>query len=144
MAELDIHERRWRRLHQYLHEDCADDRTRLADRLNRSASQTSRLLNKGKNHSPIGEKLARKLEIQMGKPHGWFDSSENSEKNIGSAPVIHPVLRWPFKIEYGRFEALDPKQKDSISKVVTSMIEAFEGGKEASERATDKRRARRR
>lgn len=144
MAELDIRERRWKRLHQYLREDCVGDKTRLADRLDRSASQTSRLLNKGKNHSPIGEKLARKLEIQMGKPVGWLDSSENSENDVGTAPLVRPILRWPFKIDYRRFEALEQKQKDSVSKVIASMVEAFEGGKEASERATDKRRARRR
>jgi hypothetical protein len=144
MAEVDVRDRRWQRLHQYLHEDCADDKTRLADRLNRSLSQTSRLLNKGKNHARIGEKLARELEIQMGKPEGWLDLSEKSENSAGLQPVVRPLFRWPFRIGYQRFEALNPKQKESIGKFVASMIEAFEGGTEAPERASDKRRVRRR
>lgn len=144
MVEFDIRERRWERLNQYLREECGDDRTRLADRLDMSLSQLSRILNKGKNHSRIGEKLAKRLETKIGKPEGWLGLSENSEKNNGSAPVIRPVFRWPFEIEYQRFESLSEKQKIAIGTYVTSMIEAFEGGKEASERATAKRHARRR
>lgn len=115
-SDTDRDERRYVQLRELLKE-CGSESV-FADRIHRTASQVSRILNKGPHHSFVGEKLARHIEKSFGKAEGWLDGEE------WSSTATPPA--WPFRIDIKRYFALTKKDRILVERQLESLISGLE------------------
>lgn len=85
---------RLQRLLHYLSTECGGNRNELARRIGRSPSQTNDMLNGRKS---FGEKIARAIEDQIGKPHGWLDLPDGYDLLLtqDEQSLIHNLRQLP-------------------------------------------------
>jgi phage repressor protein C with HTH and peptisase S24 domain len=68
----------------------------FAEKVGTSASTISQILG-GKASRGLGEILARKIEENLGLPHGWFDQYHqelDAAENLGEAKIIGDIQPW--------------------------------------------------
>ena len=69
--------------------DACGGLTELARRLHLSGpSYLSQMLG---GHRPIGEKAARKMELQMDLPAGWLDTAHDAPREVDTVQVVNAV-----------------------------------------------------
>lgn len=131
---VDIQDARRKRLQRYIERQFSGNISALARRVGRQPTFFSDLFAGRKS---FGEKLARKLESELGLEPGYFDRSDDapSDRRTTAAP------QWPFRFAYERWTRLTPQQQRRIEDVVEGMILAFESGSVPSQQKSQRRRA---
>lgn len=96
----------------------------VANRSDTAPSYLSQIINgsptKAGNPRKLGDKLARKLESGMGKPHGWMDAPHFE---IQSADVDDDIISSEFLYLKEHFDSLSIDQKRRIVDTVRENVE---------------------
>jgi hypothetical protein len=138
LSYMDIQAIRRRNLRAHLNGAYGGNMSRLAAAADqRSPSYFSDLLRGERSKKSFGEKIARKLEKQLGLATNSLDIPNDDETlNVAEGvQSLYPV--WPFSFDRERFDRLSAAQKTKIDGIVEGLIISIET--EANRRRRKKR-----